>query len=96
MRVRSFNVLGAMYDYSPPTAGFMLFTFMATVMVATMGLFIAVLNTTYRMVRLQTYYRTSMDMQDYEMIDFIMKRFKKYIGITKPKPVSFMFNEICV
>lgn len=89
IRRQTSGTLVAMQDASPALSGFFLFSFLATVMVMTMGLFMAVLNSTYKTIRLQNFYHTSLDMQDHEMIDFMIKRFKKYIGITKPKPVGW-------
>lgn len=52
------------------------------------GLLLAIMNDTYRSVKSQMYYKSTLEPQDYEMIDFMMKRFKLWAGITKPKPVS--------
>ncbi len=75
-----------MYDYHF-TACFII-AYQTTMMLFIMGLFMSVMNVTYRAVKMQMYYHHSLDTQDYEMIDFMMKRFKKWLGLTKPKPVS--------
>ena len=63
-------------------------SFVAVVFVAVMGLIIAVMNDAYKMIKCQMYYHNTLDVQDYEMIEFMMKRFKLWAGISKPKPVS--------
>ncbi|KAJ8318729.1 hypothetical protein KUTeg_003820 [Tegillarca granosa] len=50
------------------------------------ALLLAIMNDTYRSVKSQMYYKSTLEPQDYEMIDFMMKRFKLWAGITKPKP----------
>ncbi|XP_062602087.1 polycystin-1-like isoform X2 [Saccostrea cucullata] len=51
----------------------------------TIALIIAVLNDSYKTVKSQMYYKSTLDLQDYEMIDFMMKRFKLWAGFEKPK-----------
>ena len=55
----------------------------------TIALIISVLNDTYKTTKGQMYFKATMDMQDYEMVEFIMKRFKLWAGFDKPKQVSF-------
>ena len=52
------------------------------------GLVIVILQSTYKLLKSQQYYKASLEMQDYEMIEFILKRFKLWSGIQKQKPVS--------
>lgn len=54
----------------------------------TIALIIAVLNDSYKQVKSQLYYKSTLDLQDYEMIDFMMRRFKLWAGFEKPKEVS--------
>jgi hypothetical protein len=42
----------------------------------------------YRIVRRQVFRYSATENRDYEMIDFMVGQFKKWVGITKPKPVS--------
>ena len=51
------------------------------------GLILAILNDSYHFMKKQMYYKSTLDLQDYEMIEFMMKRFKLWAGIDKPKPV---------
>lgn len=53
----------------------------------TIALIIAVLNDSYKTVKSQMFYKSTLDLQDYEMIDFMMKRFKLWAGFEKPKEV---------
>lgn len=53
----------------------------------TVGLVVAILSDTYKSLRSQMFFKSTLDMQDHEMIEFTMKRFKLWAGITKPKPV---------
>ncbi|XP_033754437.1 LOW QUALITY PROTEIN: polycystin-1-like [Pecten maximus] len=47
---------------------------------------VAILSDTYKTLRSQMFFKSTLDMQDHEMIDFTLKRFKMWAGITKPKP----------
>jgi hypothetical protein len=49
---------------------------------------VAALIQTYRIVRRQVFRYSATENRDYEMIDFMVGQFKKWVGITKPKPVS--------
>lgn len=53
----------------------------------TIALIIAVLTDSYKTVKSQMFYKSTLDLQDYEMIDFMMKRFKLWAGFAKPKEV---------
>ena len=88
LRGRSRDTFLQMQESNAYFTGFYVFTFVSAAVILVMGLIIAVLTNTFKLVRQQIFYHTTVDMHDYEMIDFMMKRFKKYIGITKPKPVS--------
>ncbi|CAL1530708.1 unnamed protein product [Lymnaea stagnalis] len=50
------------------------------------ALCVAVLGHSYRRARGQVTYKTTLDTMDFEMIDFMIKRFKLMIGIVKQKP----------
>lgn len=52
------------------------------------GLVIAVVLDTYKITHQSMFFKSSLDTQDHEMIEFMMKRFKLWAGITKQKPVS--------
>lgn len=62
-------------------------TFVALMYLVVFGLILAALTNSYRLVKQQMFYHNTVDMQDYEMINFTMRRFKRWLGITKPKPV---------
>lgn len=58
----------------------------------TIALIVAILTNSYSFTKSQMYYKATLDMQDYEMIEFMMKRFRLWAGIDKPKPVrSYIF-----
>ena len=78
-----------MLDYQPVFSHFYVYSYYAFTYGLTIALVIAILNNMYRRNRSQMYYKATLDMQDYEMIDFMMKRFKLWAGIQKEKPVSY-------
>jgi hypothetical protein len=51
------------------------------------ALIVASITRAYRIVRRQLFRYNAAETRDYEMIDFMIRQFKKWIGITKPKPV---------
>ena len=63
-------------------------SFVGLMMIALVALIIAVFTSQFHFAKSQTTYRNTMDTPDYEMVDFMMKRFKMWSGITKQKPVS--------
>ncbi|KAL5018772.1 hypothetical protein ScPMuIL_004494 [Solemya velum] len=73
-------------DSEPVFSHFYFYSYYVFVYGLTTGLVVAVLCDAYHTVKSQRFYKASMDMQDYEMIEFMMKRFKLWAGITKPKP----------
>ena len=81
-----------MLDYQPVFSHFYVYSYYAFTYGLTIALVIAILNNMYRRNRSQMYYKATLDMQDYEMIDFMMKRFKLWAGIQKEKPVSCCLN----
>ena len=83
-----------MLDHRPAFSHFYLYssyTFAYGIMI---DLVTAILNNTYRTTKSQMYYKSTLEMQDYEMIDFMMKRFKLWAGFQKPKPVSSFLYEL--
>ncbi|XP_064606461.1 LOW QUALITY PROTEIN: polycystin-1-like [Liolophura sinensis] len=49
------------------------------------SLVLAVLRDTYKLTHSQMFYKLTLDIHDYEMIEFMLKRFKQWAGIIKPK-----------
>lgn len=80
--------LTQMYSVNPHLASFLLFLVTATTAVILPALLLSVLRSVYHHSRAQTRYCNTHDMQDYELVDLMMKRFKRILGITKEKPVS--------
>ena len=58
-------------------------------LVVMVGMIIAVLSDAYKQVRQQMFYHNTLETQDYEMVDILLRRLKRWMGITKPKPVSY-------
>ena len=56
------------------------------------GLILAVITDAYHDVRSHKGYRDSLEIKDYEMVDFMLERFKVMIKIKKPKPVNIRHN----
>ncbi|XP_076458276.1 polycystin-1-like [Babylonia areolata] len=65
---------------------FFFYSFYAFVYGLFVALVIAILQDAYKMTCSQMFFKSSLEPQDYEMIEFILKRFKLWAGITKPKP----------
>ena len=85
------DLLDSMELYDSPLLAmviFFLFTFLSLMYVVVFGLLFAVMLDSYKTVRQQMFYHSSLDVQDYELAGFIFRRFKRWIGVTKPKPVS--------
>ncbi|GFS21791.1 polycystin-1 [Elysia marginata] len=86
------GLLGGRMDFSPFFRAqrilthifFLSFAFVAYGLVLCLSL--AILTWSLRRSREQMSYKTSLDTKDYEMIDFMLKRFKLIAGIDKPKP----------
>ncbi|KAK0047965.1 polycystin-1 [Biomphalaria pfeifferi] len=60
------------------------FCFIAYGMV--MALSISILGWSYKRSKSQLYFKTTLEMRDYEMIDFMLHKFKLITGMIKPKP----------
>lgn len=71
---------------------FFLYSYYAFCYGITIALILAVLRDSYRTTKGQMFFKATMDMQDYEMVEFMMKRFKLWAGIDKPKQVSISIN----
>jgi len=50
---------------------------------------LATLNGAYISVRRKVFHYDPTNAQDYEMTGFLMKRLKRWLGFTKPKPVNY-------
>ncbi|XP_052069619.1 polycystin-1-like isoform X1 [Mytilus californianus] len=72
-------------DHQPIFSHFFLYFYYAFCYGITMALIISVLTNTYKTTKGQMYFKATMDMQDYEMVEFMMKRFKLWAGLDKPK-----------
>lgn len=79
-----------MLDYHPIFSHFYVYSYYAFAYGILIGLVISILTSTYKVMKSQMYYKATLEMQDYEMIDFMLKRFKLWAGIQKPKPVSII------
>ncbi|RUS71984.1 hypothetical protein EGW08_020254 [Elysia chlorotica] len=86
------GVLGSRTDFSPLFDAQRVLThlfFLSFVFVAygvALSLSLAVLSWSLKRSREQMSYKTTLDTRDYEMIDFMLKRFRLMAGIDKPKP----------
>ena len=89
-----FNVMKGVEDLSSPLeqhrilSHFFFYSFYTFVYGLFVALVIAILQDAYKLTRSQMFFKSSLEPQDYEMIDFMLKRFKLWAGIIKPKPVS--------
>ena len=50
---------------------------------------LATVNNTYTAVRRTVFHYRPTDTRHYEMIGFLTKQLRKWLGITKPKPVNY-------
>ncbi|XP_069125629.1 polycystin-1-like [Argopecten irradians] len=75
-----------MFEHSRVFSHFFFYSFYIFVYGLPIGFIVAILSDTYKTLRSQMFFKSTLDMQDHEMIDFTMKRFKMWAGITKPKP----------
>jgi hypothetical protein len=78
---------GKLLDHQPVFTHFFLYFYYAFCYGITIALILSILNDTYKTTKDQMYFKATMDMQDYEMVEFIMKRFKLWAGLNKPKQV---------
>lgn len=77
-----------MLDYHPIFSHFYVYSYYAFAYGLLVAFVIAILQSTFKVIKSQMYYKATLEMQDYEMIDFMLKRFKLWTGIQKQKPVS--------
>ncbi|XP_071105933.1 polycystin-1-like [Haliotis cracherodii] len=70
----------------PVMTHFYFYSFYAFAYGLFIGLVIAVVLDTYKITHQSMFFKSSLDTQDHEMIEFMMKRFKLWAGITKQKP----------
>ncbi|XP_070182767.1 polycystin-1-like [Littorina saxatilis] len=73
-------------EYQPVFSHFFFYSFYVFVYGLFVALVIAILQDAYKLIRSQMYFKATLESQDYEMIEFMIKRFKLWAGITKPKP----------
>jgi hypothetical protein len=76
------------YDYMPWFSGIFFFTYIFFAFGVVFALIIAVLQKAYRLSKSRTKYPCTLDTKDYEMIEFMLERFKVWAGINKTKKVS--------
>lgn len=77
-----------MLDHQPVFSHFYVYSYYAFAHGILVALVIAILQSTYKVIKSQQYYKATIEMQDYEMVEFMLKRFKLWSGMQKPKPVS--------
>jgi hypothetical protein len=78
--------------YQPVFSHFFFYSFYAFVYGLFVALVIAILQDAYKMTRSHMYFKSSLEPQDYEMIEFMLKQFKLWTGIIKPKPVCIALS----
>ena len=82
--------LEELLSYNKTLTTLLFISYVSIVHLAVTGLIIAVLGWALKQAKRQVYYNRTIDMQDYEMMEFLLKRLKLWIGLTKPKPVSII------
>ena len=85
--VRGHVDLVSLLDQRPVLTPVYFYSFYAFAYGISIGLVVAVLNDAYRTTRQQMYYKATLEAQDYEMVEFMMNRFKLWAGIKKQRPV---------
>ncbi|XP_013395471.1 polycystin-1-like [Lingula anatina] len=84
--IRGHNNLDHLYQHQPYFTAIFFISFNVVAHGVIGGLVMATVLNIFKGVRAQIFYRNTLDVQDYELVDFMLKRFKLLIGITKPKP----------
>ncbi|XP_064630096.1 polycystin-1-like [Lineus longissimus] len=82
------------FDYNPWFTGFFFFTYIFLVFGFIFALIITVLQKAYHLSKSRTKYPCNLDTKDYEMIDFMLERFKVWAGIKKTQKVSRSFRKV--
>ncbi|XP_064641904.1 uncharacterized protein LOC135496476 isoform X2 [Lineus longissimus] len=72
----------AMLDASPILAPFFFFLFVVTIIMVLINMFLSILNESFTIVKNDV----SKQSNDFEMVDFIMRRFKSWTGIGHNQP----------
>lgn len=90
-----FNFL-PMLDHQETFTHFYVYSYYAFAYGIMVALVVAILQSTYHTIKSQQTFKASIEMQDHEMIEFMLKRFKLWAGIQKPKPVCSCFFQSCV
>ncbi|KAH3864143.1 hypothetical protein DPMN_027157 [Dreissena polymorpha] len=80
-----FNFL-PMLDHQETFTHFYVYSYYAFAYGIMVALVVAILQSTYHTIKSQQTFKASIEMQDHEMIEFMLKRFKLWAGIQKPKP----------
>nr|KAG5687377.1 hypothetical protein BaRGS_019881 [Batillaria attramentaria] len=91
--VRGGEDLSEALEFQPIFSYFFFTSFYAFVYGLFVALVIAILQDAYKLTRSQMYFKSSLEPQDYEMIEFMLKRLKLWMGNTKPKPVELIEKE---
>jgi len=55
---------------------------------------LATLVNTYGTIRRKIFHYSPTNTRDHEMVDFLLKHIKKWLGITKQKPVGFGYQTL--
>jgi len=82
----TFTDLENMLQFDAVFTQLYIMSFMALTLITIMALVVAILNSTYHTLKMQVHYYNNMDLKDYEMIEFTIRRFKRWMGLTKEKP----------
>ncbi|XP_052761742.1 polycystin-1-like isoform X2 [Mya arenaria] len=75
-----------MLDFQPVFSHFYVYSYYAFAYGLLVAFVIAILQNSYRSTKSKRYFKSTMEMQDYEMVEFMLKRFKLWAGIQKQKP----------
>ena len=81
------STLAFMFLYDSPFSLFFVVTFLSLVFVCVFGLSLAALQDSYKAIKSQMMYHSTLETQDHEMVEVMIDRFKRWIGIKKEKPV---------
>ena len=81
-----------MLNHQPVFSHFYLYSYYGFAYGILVALVISILQSCYRINKSKMYYKDSLDMKDYEMIEFMINRFKLWAGIKKQKPVGLCFR----
>ncbi|ELU17058.1 hypothetical protein CAPTEDRAFT_227766 [Capitella teleta] len=77
-----------MLEQSLPFTSVFLLSWLSVVLVVATGLVIAVFSNAYKFVKKDMFFNSTLQPQDYEVVEFMIRRLKTWMGITKPKKVA--------